>query len=68
MKEALFKRTDIEPRRRLNMDGRMTIELPDDVNRKFRAKVAEKYGGRKGALGEAVKEAIELWLEREKKK
>jgi Arc/MetJ-type ribon-helix-helix transcriptional regulator len=68
MKEALFKRADIEPRRRLSMDGRMTIELPDDLNRKFRARVAEKYAGRKGALGEAVKEAIELWLEREKKK
>ena len=68
MEEALFKRTDIEPRGRLSMDGRMTIELPDDVNRKFRARVAEKYAGRKGALGEAVKEAIELWLEREKKK
>lgn len=65
---VLFKRADIEPQGRLNMNGRMTIELPDELNRKFRARVAEKYGGRKGALGDAVKEAIDLWLEREKKK
>jgi hypothetical protein len=46
--------------------AKTTIELPDDLEREFRAKVAMKYGGKKGALGMAVKEAIELWLKHEK--
>lgn len=44
--------------------GRTVVVLPNDIERKFRAKVAMKYGGRKGALGMAIKEAIELWMER----
>lgn len=48
--------------------GRVTIELPDELDRRFRARVAEKYGGAKGALGRAFQEAVELWLRREKGK
>ena len=43
---------------------RTTVELPDELDRRLRVKVAEKYGGKKGALGEAIREAIELWLEK----
>lgn len=46
--------------------AKTTIELPDDLEREFRAKVAMKYGGKKGALGMSVKEAIELWLKQHK--
>lgn len=42
--------------------GQITIQIPDDVERRLRIKVAEKYGGKRGALGEAIAEAIELWL------
>ncbi len=40
----------------------MTIIIPDQVEKQLRVKVAEKYGGRKGALGEAIAEAIQKWL------
>lgn len=45
---------------------RTTIELSDELDKRLRIKVAEKHGGKKGALGEAIREAIELWLEKEK--
>lgn len=42
--------------------GQITIQIPDEVERRLRVRVAERYGGKRGALGEAVSEAIELWL------
>ena len=42
--------------------GQITIQIPDEVERRLRVKVAERYGGKRGALGEAIAEAIELWL------
>jgi hypothetical protein len=42
--------------------GRITLELPDELERDFRARVARKYGGKKGAIGLAIREAIESWL------
>ncbi|WP_460041890.1 hypothetical protein [Thermococcus atlanticus] len=50
--------------------GVITISVDDDVERKFRKLVAEKYGRIRGALGVAVTEAMRLWIEkveREKK-
>ncbi len=40
--------------------------IPDELDKRLRVKVAQKYGGKKGALGEAIRKAIELWLEKEK--
>ncbi len=45
---------------------KLTIIIPDDLDKRLRVKVAEKYGGLKGGLGKAVQEAVELWLEKEK--
>ena len=45
--------------------GKLTVEIPDEVERKLRVKVAEKYVGKKGALGEAITDAIRLWLRQE---
>ena len=42
--------------------GRMTIIIPDKIEKELRVKVAEKYGGKKGALGEAITDAIQKWL------
>lgn len=42
--------------------GQITVQIPDEVERRLRVRVAEKYGGKKGALGEAIAEAIDLWL------
>jgi hypothetical protein len=46
--------------------GRMTIELSDELDREFRMKVAKEYGGKKGALGDAIEEAVKLWLKQKK--
>jgi len=46
--------------------GRTVIILPDDLEREFRSKVALKFSGKKGALGMAIKEAVELWLKANK--
>jgi len=42
------------------------VIIPDGLDRRFRVKVASKYGGKRGALGRAVREAIELWLKQQK--
>lgn len=42
--------------------GQITVQIPNEVERKLRVRVAEKYGGKRGALGDAIAEAIELWL------
>jgi len=42
--------------------GRMDILIPDGVENRFRVRVVQLYGGERGALSKAVKEAIELWL------
>lgn len=46
--------------------GRTTVDLPDDLEKKFRTAIVQKYGGEQGALKKAVREAVELWLEEEK--
>ncbi len=47
--------------------GRTTVDLPDDLEKEFRTEIAKKYGGEKGALKKSVREAIELWLKKERK-
>ena len=43
-----------------------TIEIPDDLWEEFMFKAVKKFGYY-GAIKKAVKEAVELWLERERK-
>lgn len=42
----------------------MTIyaEIDSNLERKFRVKVLNKYGSKKGALRKALEEAIREWL------
>ena len=42
------------------------MEVPDDLEKRFRMKVLDLYGAKKGALGESVREALEMWLEAKK--
>lgn len=42
-----------------------TFEISDELDQKFRQAVATRKGFRKGALGEAIQEAIEVWLDPE---
>ena len=45
--------------------GQLTVIIPDDLERDLRVRVAEVYGGRRGALGDAIAEGIRLWLKQE---
>lgn len=47
--------------------GVITVKIPDEVEVKFRQKILEVHGAKKGALGKAITEAIELWLEKHEK-
>ncbi|WP_167887058.1 MULTISPECIES: hypothetical protein [unclassified Thermococcus] len=47
--------------------GVITVKIPDEVEVEFRKKILEIYGARKGALGKAITEAIELWLQEHEK-
>jgi len=42
--------------------GRISVELPDELEKKLRFKTIERFGGRKGDLSKAVKEAVETWV------
>jgi hypothetical protein len=45
--------------------GRINAIISDDLETKLRIKATEKYLHRKGTLGLALTEAIELWLKQE---
>ena len=50
--------------------GVITVSVDDEVEKRFRELVVEKYGRIRGALGVAVTEAMKLWIkkvERERK-
>jgi len=42
--------------------GTITISVNDEIDRKFREVVTRVHGKRKGALGEATTEALNLWV------
>jgi hypothetical protein len=42
--------------------GTITISIDDETDRKFREVVTRVHGKRKGALGEATTEALNLWV------
>ncbi len=41
-----------------------TVNIDEELDRRFRATVFKVKGYRRGALKEALEEAIRLWLER----
>lgn len=45
---------------------KISVQIPDELDRRFRHAIIEKLGSRKGALADAVREAIELWIAQEK--
>ena len=42
--------------------GRIGVELSDELERKLRFKMIEKFSGRKGDLSKAIEEAVEKWV------
>ena len=49
----------------INM-GRISAVLSDELEKKLRLKTLETFGGRKGDLSKAVKDAIKTWVASEK--
>jgi hypothetical protein len=42
--------------------GRISVDLPDELEKHLRIKTVEKFGGKKGDLSKAVEEAIRIWI------
>ena len=47
--------------------GRITVDLPDELEKKMRYKTVERFGGKKGDLSRAVEEAVRAWANKEDK-
>ena len=45
--------------------ARISVYIPDELEKKLRFKTIEEYGGRKGDLSKAVEEAINTWVAKE---
>jgi len=46
--------------------GRISAVISDELEKKLRLKTLETFGGRKGDLSKAVKDAIKTWVASEK--
>jgi hypothetical protein len=42
--------------------GRIDVNLPDDIENKLRMEVGRRMGAKRGALTEAIIQAIDAWL------
>jgi hypothetical protein len=45
--------------------GRISIDLPDELEKKLRLKTVERFGGKKGDLSRAVEDAVKTWVTKE---
>lgn len=48
--------------------ARINLVIRDDLEEEFRRTTFEKFGLRKGNISKAIEEAIEQWIEQEKKR
>ncbi len=46
--------------------GRISVDLPDELEKQLRLKTVERFGGKKGDLSKAVEEAIRMWIAKTK--
>ena len=42
--------------------GRISVDLPDELEKQFRLKTVERFGGKKGDLSLAAEEAVKTWI------
>jgi Arc/MetJ-type ribon-helix-helix transcriptional regulator len=42
--------------------GRISVELPDEVEKQLRLRTVERFGGKKGDLSKAIEEAVRTWI------
>ena len=45
--------------------GRISVTLPDELEKKLRFKTIERFSGKKGDLTKAVEEAVQEWVAKE---
>ncbi len=45
---------------------RIVVDVEEPLGKEFRKAVIDKFGAKKGALRQAITEAIKLWLEQAK--
>ena len=58
--------TYMNPLKSMIKMARITVIIPDDLEKELRLKTLEVYGGRKGDLSKAVETAIRTWVASEK--
>jgi hypothetical protein len=46
--------------------GRISVDIPDELEKELRFKTIERFGGKKGDLSRAVEEAVKVWVTKEK--
>jgi len=46
--------------------GRISVDLPDELEKQLRFKTIERFTGKKGDLSKAVEEAIRTWIAKDK--
>jgi hypothetical protein len=42
--------------------GRISVDLPDELEKQLRLKTVERFGGKKGDLSRAVEDAVKAWI------
>ncbi len=42
--------------------GRISVKIPDQLEKQLRLKTVERFAGKKGDLTRAVEEAIKIWM------
>jgi metal-responsive CopG/Arc/MetJ family transcriptional regulator len=42
--------------------GRISVDLPDALEKQLRLKTVEKFGGKKGDLSRAIEDAVRTWI------
>jgi hypothetical protein len=47
--------------------GRISVDLPNELEKQLRFKTVERFGGRKGDLSRAVEEAVKTWIDKKEK-
>jgi hypothetical protein len=45
--------------------GRISVKIPDELEKELRFKTIERFGGKKGDLTKAVEEAVQTWVANE---
>jgi metal-responsive CopG/Arc/MetJ family transcriptional regulator len=46
--------------------ARIVVDIDDDLNKEFRKVIIDRFGSKKGALKEAIEEAVKLWIQKQR--